>query len=346
MKNLTPRQIALYAAAILTAAVLIVTFTLQLLVNRIDPTVLAILTISIFPISYFLISYMLEIFIYRKVKVLYKSIFNRKSSSSMPSRISPDENILDEVEQEVIAWAEDHDREIEQYKKNEQYRRDFIGNISHELKTPIFNVQGYLHTLIDGGLNDPKINLDYLYKAAKNLDRLNNIVEDLEIISSLESGKLNLDILPFDIYELAKEVFELLEIQADSYEINLDFKKGSKKSTIVLGDRDRIRQVLINLISNSIKYGKDLGNTLIGFYDMDENILIEISDNGIGISDNHLPRLFERFYRVDTSRSRNQGGTGLGLAIVKHIIEAHKQTINVRSTVEIGSTFGFTLKKG
>jgi two-component system phosphate regulon sensor histidine kinase PhoR len=244
-----------------------------------------------------------------------------------------------------MEWADDKAREIAELKQMEQYRREFIGNVSHELKTPIFNMQGYLHTLIDGGIHDDKINLDYLYKAAGNLDRLNNIVEDLESISLLESGSLEMEMRKFDIHELAQQVFESLEMQADSNDIELGFKKGCDKSTMVVGDHERIRQVLTNLVSNSIKYGRENGKTQVGFYDMDENVLVEISDNGIGIDKEHLSRLFERFYRIDKSRSRHQGGTGLGLAIVKHIIEAHDQTIHVRSTPGVGSTFGFTLRK-
>lgn len=345
MKNPTPRQIALLSAAILTAMLLVVMLVAQLFTNHIDWWVLLIGVIIFFPAAYLFTMYMLEQFIYRKVKVIYKAIHDSKRTKSSVKQLSLRDNFLEEVESEVMEWTKDHQQEIEELRQTEQFRREYLGNVSHELKTPIFNIQGYIHTLIDGGLKDERINLDYLYKASKNAERLNTIVEDLEAISLLESGTLAMELRPFDIYELTKEVYESLEMQADSNDITLAFKKGCEKQTMVLGDRDRIRQVLVNLVTNSIKYGADTGRTLVGFYDMDPNILIEVADDGIGISKEDLPRVFERFYRVDKSRSRHMGGTGLGLAIVKHIIEAHNQTINVRSTKGEGSTFAFTLKK-
>jgi len=199
--------------------------------------------------------------------------------------------------------------------------------------------------LLDGGLEDETINRNYLYKAAQNVDRLQTIIDDLLVISQLETNAVPLDIEKFDLVELIKEVFESLEVQAEIQEINLSLKQGHDKNTQVLADKERIRQVLTNLINNSIKYGKDGGKTAIGIYDMDQNYLVEVSDDGIGIEKDHLHRLFERFYRVDKHRSREKGGSGIGLAIVKHIVEAHGQTINVRSTPQVGTTFGFTIKK-
>jgi two-component system phosphate regulon sensor histidine kinase PhoR len=213
------------------------------------------------------------------------------------------------------------------------------------LKTPLFNIQGYIHTLLDGALEDPEVNRNYLERASRSVERLCLIVDDLEAISKLESGELILDQRTFDIHELVKEVFESSEIRAVELHIKMEFKEGSDRQFFVYADKERIRQVVSNLVINSIKYGRKNGTTSVGFYDMDENILIEITDNGIGIDPSHLPRIFERFYRIDKSRSREQGGTGLGLSIVKHIIEAHKQTINVRSNYGIGTTFAFTLKK-
>lgn len=346
MKNPTPRQIATYAAVALAALLLVFLIIGKLAMPGMSWILVPVLPIITGVAAYFIILYLLEQFIYRKVKLIYKTISDRKRTETTLKDLDLNEHILEAVQEEVRHWAEDKTREIEKLKDTEKYRREFIGNVSHELKTPIFNIQGYIHTLIDGGLKDDKINLDYLHKAANNINRLSNIVEDLEAISLLESGQLTMDFRPFDIFKLTQEVFESLEMQADSADITLGFKKGCDKSTIVIGDRDRIRQVLVNLISNSIKYGRENGRTLVGFYDMDQNILTEVSDNGIGIDKEHLDRLFERFYRVDKSRSRHQGGTGLGLAIVKHIIEAHKQTITVRSTIGEGSTFGFTLQKG
>src|SRR5690606_26719975 len=201
-------------------------------------------------------------------------------------------------------------------------------------------------TLLDGATDDPEVLRHFLGKAAKSADRLADMVDDLEIISNLESGYVAMEYEVFDIHDLIKDIFDSLEYMAGQKNISLGFKEGCNYIMIVEADKDRIRQVLVNLVINSIKYGQQNGKILVGMYDMDENVLIEITDNGIGIPPQHLPRLFERFYRVDKSRSRKEGGTGLGLSIVKHIIESHEQTINVRSTPGIGTTFGFTLKKG
>ena len=198
---------------------------------------------------------------------------------------------------------------------------------------------------MEGALEDPEVNRNYLQRAARSVERLCLIIEDLESISKLESGELTLDQRTFDIHELVEDVFESSELRTKEMSIHLDFKEGSDKQVYVIADKERIRQVLVNLIVNSIKYGRKGGSTMVGFYDMDENILVEITDSGIGIDSVHLPRVFERFYRVDKSRSREQGGTGLGLSIVKHIIEAHKQHIHVRSTYGVGTTFTFTLRK-
>ena len=224
-------------------------------------------------------------------------------------------------------------------------RKEFIGNVSHELKTPIFNIQGYLHTLLDGGMTDPEINHKYLKYAANNTERMANIVADLGYISKFEAGKLQLEMVNYDIVKLISDVLEDSRLKASEKNINLKLKDFNQKPVFVFSDVESIRRVLVNLISNSIKYGKEGGKTEISFFDLDDNVLIEVTDDGKGISQKHLPRLFERFYRVDKGRSRTEGGTGLGLAIVKHIMEAHQQIINVRSDISVGSTFGFTLKK-
>ena len=228
--------------------------------------------------------------------------------------------------------------------KDENFRREFIGNVSHELKTPIFNIQGYVQTLIDGGIEDENVNMKYLKRANLSVDRMINIVEDLEVISRLETDKEELDFENFNITDVINEAIDQLEMKANSMNISLELSNESN-SEIVNADRNKIQQVFMNLISNSIKYGKEGGTTIVRLFDMEEKILIEVADNGIGIAEDALNRLFERFYRVDKNRSRKIGGTGLGLAIVKHIIEGHQQTINVRSTVDIGSTFSFILEK-
>jgi len=348
MKNLTPNQIAIASAATLS---ILVMFSLMVIgnyyVEDISWIVIITPTLVSLVLGYIIIYYALEKFIYRKVKLIYKNIHSLKApKGSISDKVKLNEDIFHEVEQEVIEWTKDKSLEIEQLKNLESYRKEFLANVSHELKTPVFNIQGYIETLIDGGLLDKEINLNYLNKASKNVDRLNAIINDLEMITLIEDGKLNLEKTKFDIHELTKDVFDITEMRADLKGINLTFKEDCDKPFFVVGDRGRIRQVLINLVNNSIKYGKEEGKTQVGFYDMSENILTDVSDDGIGIAESHLPRLYERFYRVDKSRSREQGGTGLGLSIVKHIIEAHNQTINVRSTEGVGSTFGFTLQKG
>lgn len=340
-KNPTPRSIAFFTSLLLTTLVGIASFFLfhQFLLS------LAFLVL-VFLISYFLFLYAIEVFIYRKIKLVYKNIHSLKVRKLDP-KIS-DINMLDpinEMEREVRDWAADKTSEIEQLQTMERYRKEFLGNVSHELKTPIFNIQGYVNTLIDGAWEDPEVLIHFLKKAAKSTDRIATLVDDLEAISQLESGFLTMEMEVFDINDLMHDIFDSLDFRAKEKNIKLSIKEGCDVPFIVEADKDRIRQVIINLIVNSIKYGKVDGHTYVGLYDMDENILIEITDDGIGIDEEHLPRLFERFYRVDKSRSRDGGGTGLGLSIVKHIIEAHDQTINVRSTKQVGTTFTFTLKK-
>jgi two-component system phosphate regulon sensor histidine kinase PhoR len=340
-KNPTPNSIALYTSLLLTSLVGIAAYFIFF---KIWLTFL--LLVIVFSASYFLFRYSIEVFIYRKIKLVYKNIHSLKVRKLDP-RIG-DINMLDpinEMEKEVRDWAEDKSSEIEQLRTMEKYRKEFLGNVSHELKTPIFNIQGYINTLIDGAWEDQEVLIHFLKKAAKSTDRIASLVEDLEAISQLESGFLTMEVEIFDVNDLIRDIFDSLDFRAAEKNITLDFKEGCDIPFIVEADKDRIRQVVINLIVNSIKYGKEDGHTLIGLYDMDENILVEVTDNGIGIEEDHLPRLFERFYRVDKSRSRDEGGTGLGLSIVKHIIEAHDQTINVRSTKGVGTTFAFTLKK-
>jgi len=305
------------------------------------------MVVALFSASFFIIKFFLEKFIYEKIKPIYKTIFNLKNQKNKDQNQDEfNKDIISSVNQQVINWAKDKKDEIEELKKMETYRREFLGNVSHELKTPIFNIQGYILTLLDGGLEDPNINREYLLRTEKSIDRMIHIVQDLETISKFESGELIIQKQTFDIISLVKEVFEFLEINAQKKNIQLIFNQVYEKPIMVKADKEKIQQVLINLIDNSIKYGNSDGKTKISFFDMDENMLIEITDSGIGVAQQDIPRLFERFYRTDKGRSREQGGTGLGLAIVKHIIEAHRQTINVRSKIGVGTTFAFTLKKG
>ncbi|HOY49810.1 MAG TPA: ATP-binding protein [Flavobacteriales bacterium] len=307
------------------------------------PVVVSTLT---FILSFFLFQFAVERFIYRKIKLIYKNIHQLKLKKGQKSKsVDLNTDIIAAVNKDVEAWAKDQKEEIEYLKNLENYRREFLGNVSHELKTPIFNIQGYIMTLLEGGLEDPSINRTYLERAEKSVERMVNIVEDLEIITQFESGQLILHKEKFDIVELARDTMSSIQYSAEKNNVKLVFKEVYDKPIYVKADKESVQKVLSNLLVNSIKYSKQVGETKLSFYDMDENILVEVTDNGIGISQEHIPRLFERFYRVDRSRSRDIGGTGLGLSIVKHIIEAHNQTINVRSSLGIGTTFGFTLAK-
>lgn len=341
-KNPTTKEISFYTALFIS---LIVGGSSWFFLKSL--TRVLILSAVSLSVSYFLIFSAIDFFIYRKIKLIYKNIHSLKTMKLEPQR-SPDKTAVDplsEVEQQVMGWAEDRKTEIEQLKMAESYRKEFLSNVSHELKTPLFSIQGYISTLIESDLDDKELLLYFLKKASENTDRLTRLVEDLDAISKLESGMLSMEPETFDIRDLVMDVFDSLAFWGKEKNITFDFKEGCNHSYIVEADKERIRQVLVNLIVNSIKYGKENGLTLVGLYDMDENILVEVTDNGIGISSEHLSRLFERFYRVDKSRSRDEGGTGLGLSIVKHILEAHGQTIHVRSSVGVGTTFGFTLKK-
>ncbi len=258
---------------------------------------------------------------------------------------SKSDDVLDIVNQVVLEWGKEKKQEIEELKRMAVYRREFLGNVSHELKTPIFNIQGYILSLLDGGVEDPDINKKFLEKAEKSVNRMIAIVEDLEEINKLESGELKIKKESFDLIELTKEVIDFMEMKADAFKSKIQLKSSFRTAKII-ADKRRIRQVLINLIDNAIKYG-DIDHNLItiSYYDFHDKYLVEVSDNGKGIPQEYLSRLFERFYRTEFSRSRDKGGSGLGLAIVKHIIEAHQQTISVRSKIGSGTTFSFTMKK-
>ena len=299
----------------------------------------------IFFTVFLIVYYSLNSFIFQKIKPIYKTIHNINFSENQLKRDLEEKDVIQDVQQDVLIWAKKKTKEIAQLRQVEKYRREFLGNVSHELKTPIFNIQGYILTLLDGGLEDESINHLYLERAEKSVNRLISIVNDLESISGLESGELKLDIKKFNIVRLFQESFEEHEMLAAERKIKLKFASNFDKPIQVLGDKKRILEVINNLIVNSIKYGKEKGTTTVDFLDMEEAILVEVTDNGLGISDKDLPRVFERFYRTDKSRSREMGGTGLGLSIVKHVIEAHNQTINVRSKLNEGSSFAFTLTK-
>lgn len=347
LKNPTPNRIVLASAFWISVLVTAFLFVLNWVQHANFSWWMLLLTLVLtFATCYAIFHFYLLRYIQRKIKVIYKNIHKHKLANTEKKGFKFLQNTqMEDVEKEVEEWAAEQEKDAEKLKTWQEYRRKFLGDISHELKTPIFNIQGYLETLIEGGLEDETINKNYLQRAAKNVDRLNTIVEDLESISRLESGELILDLHPFDIKSLTEEVFEDLDFRAKERNIRLQLKPGADLGFMVRADREYIRQVLTNIVNNSIKYGKEGGVTKVSFYDMDHNVLIEVADTGIGIAAEHINHLFDRFYRVDKSRSREQGGSGLGLSIVKHIVEAHKQTINVRSTSGVGSTFGFTLEK-
>jgi two-component system phosphate regulon sensor histidine kinase PhoR len=351
MKTLSPNNLLLSGATAIAIIYVVIYSVLLWAFSGVGLTLLLLISVVlIFCISWLVFHFILKRYIYDRIKPVYKNIHSLKVPKEIKKNktINLKEDIIKKVNEDVLEWADQHRKEVDGLKKTETYRREFIGNVSHELKTPIFNVQGFISTLLDGAMDDPLVNKEYLKKTEKNIDRMIQIVKDLEIISHLETGEIELNISMFDIIALSREIFDILETKAEWRNIRLIFHNSidSGSQVFVMADREKIRQVLTNLIENSINYGKEGGRTKLSFYDMDENILCEVSDNGIGIESSFIPRIFERFYRVDKSRSRNQGGSGLGLAIVKHIIESHEQTINVRSAPGVGSTFSFTLKKG
>lgn len=342
LRSYTPSKLSLISSlvnSLLTAMLLIFNYYFG------HPLYLFVVIPIIFLLSFLTTSYILNYLINDKITPIYKTISGIPGKDKKKKK-DRQKDILAEVEHDVKIWADDKMAEIERLRDLEKYRKDFVGNVSHELKTPIFNIQGYILTLLDGGLEDPEINRLYLERTEKSIDRMINVVEDLESITKLESGELKLNPEIFDISKLVEEVFELELREATERSITMNLNLTSGKPFLVKADKKRIFEAMRNLIGNAIKYGRREGNVTVGFYDMNNLLLIEVSDDGIGIDKKDLPRIFERFYRVDKSRSRMQGGTGLGLSIVKHIIEAHKQKIHVKSTPENGTTFTFALEKG
>lgn len=296
-----------------------------------------------FVFSFFIIQYRVENFIYKRVKKIYDDLTLLESSSFRKQQITTDIRTLTE---EIDKYAKDKKLEIETLKIREEYRKEFIGNVSHELKTPLFTVQGYISTLLDGAADDENIREKYLKRADKGVERLIYIIKDLDMITKLEVGDLRLQVEPFDIVELVRNVFDLLEMKAAKKSMTLTFDMDYNQPIMVIGDKERIQQVLSNLIVNSIKYGHLKGTTEVSIENLIKNkVIVRVTDNGEGIAEDHIPRLFERFYRVDKSGSRKEGGSGLGLAIVKHIIEAHDEKIYIESEYGVGSEFSFTLEK-
>ena len=341
-KNLSPRQLAAYTAGILSIpiAIGIAVLTMNWKIGLISLGV-------VFAGSYSLIILTLERFIYRKIKLIYKLIYQTKATKKEEvyfKYILPQKSI-DEVREDVEEWGERRNREIESLRQNEAFRKEFLQNLSHEFKTPIFAIQSFVETLLDGAADDEKVRTKFLQNTSKNVDRLVNLVNDLDEISRLESGAQLLYKQNFIIQDLIRETYDSLSIKTQAKQIKTSIKKGCEAPVTVFADKEKIKQVLTNLVENACKYGKNGGTIVASVYKTDDShVLIEIGDDGIGIEEEHLHRIFERFYRTDTARSRDKGGTGLGLAICKHIIEAHGQSIHVRSTPDVGTTIGFTLE--
>ncbi len=339
----SPNIISLYgsmAVAIFSTAIFLL---IGLLFHfYLPPLHFLVYTLIVFIITFFLFRFILVRFIYNKIKIIYKTIGKPlKFQNEMKEGSS---NMMKTVERDVAEWAINKNKQIRELRKMEQYRKEFVGNVSHELKTPIFNAQGYIETVLESDMEDKEFIKQYLEKANSNIERLENIVNDLLEISKFETGRIQLEKEAFDIVKQIKKVFFQYQHIAQQQQVTMTIH-GDENMYFVFADKKRAMQVLENLISNSIKYGKEGGHTDIYFHDLDDQFLIDITDDGPGIGAEHLPRLFERFYRADKSRNRKIGGTGLGLSIVKNIIEAHEQTINVRSELGKGTTFSFTLQK-
>ena len=342
MKNLSPGQLAFFTALILSIPVSILIYIIERKWIWAAGSFVILLALA-----FFLFRFVLERFIYRKIKLIYKFIHQTKATPKEKTYyeyLLPQKSI-DEVREDVEAWAEENKQEIELLRHNEQFRREFLQNLSHEFKTPVFAIQGYVDTLLGGALSNPDINRKFLENTSRNIERLTNLLTDLDEISRLERGELLLNKENFIVQELVRDVFESLSIKADARNIGCFIKKGCESPLNVFADKEKIRQVLTNLIENSIKYGKQNGSVTASMYNTDgKHILVEITDDGIGINEKHLHRIFERFYRTEEGRSIDVTGSGLGLAICKHIIEAHGQSIHVRSKENVGTTVGFTLE--
>lgn len=342
-KNLSPNQLsALIALALsvpIAVGIAIITFKW---------TTGAISFVLIWLGSYALIRFTFEKFIYRKIKLIYKLINQTKATRKEEiyfKYILPQKNI-DEVREDVEQWMLRKNEQIELLQKNEAFRKEFLQNLAHEFKTPIFAIQGYVETLLSGAMEEEASRKKFLENTAKNAERLVNLIKDLDEITSLEIGEQQLHKQSFIIQDQIREVYDSLAIKLQSKKITASIKKGCETPISVFADKEKIRQVLINLVENAAKYGKQNGSVVASVYVTDDkHVLVEISDDGLGIESEHLPRVFERFYRTDAARSRDKGGTGLGLAICKHIIEAHGQSIHVRSTPDVGTTVGFTIQK-
>lgn len=344
MRNLKPIQLLILGSVVIALLSMCTLLSINLFIGGISFLYIIISPIIIGAGTYIIFNFLIERFITHRIRVLYRSIRKGKFGKNGEDTFVLREDPISNAEKETKRWTDERIAEISKLKEQEEFRREFLGNLAHELKTPVFSIQGYILTLLDGGLEDQSINRNFLERASKATDRMTAILEDLDQIAKMEADKIQLDYSSFDIKELVQDIFDDLEIKAKDKNIVFTFARDFG-SIFVYADRVKIGQVITNLLANSISYGKEEGITSVRFYEMDGIVTVEVSDDGLGIAQEEIPRLFERFYRVEKSRNRHAGGSGLGLAIVKHIIEAHRQTINVRSTINVGSTFTFSIDK-
>ena len=340
-----------YLALLLAISVSVITTLFLSLVPEIEITALLIAFILSFGSSYILSYLLIEYFIFSHIEQIYQRLNSlMEDNFSFASEEYPQRywhNPIKRINAGLYRYAERKQREIEELKKAEAFRREFIADISHELKTPIFAAQGFVHTLLDGAVKDKNVRIKFLKKAAKSLDGLDRLVQDLLTISKMETGDIKMDFEHFNMYFLVLDVFDQFESKADKKSIKMSISPSASHDSFVYADRQKIFQVMLNLVSNAIKYKKEgEGEVVVGFQQQHDEIEISVKDNGMGIPEEHLGRIFERFYRVDKSRSKDRGGSGLGLSIVKHILERHQSHITAKSATGVGSEFLFRLKKG
>ncbi len=338
----SPGRLALLMALCTATCIVVVLFALALLRGAsFDLNNALLAATATGTLVFFLAHYLIRRFVQARVDLIHRTIHDTQKGG--PLSAVKGEDPIGAVGEEVGTWAAEKRTEITELKERERYRREFIGNLAHEMRTPIFSIQGYILTLLEGGLEDPKVNRDFLGRASNGVDRLIRIVEDLDVISQLESGVMTMDMSRMDLNASVREAIEVLEMKA--LEKRIELQNELEGEVMVRADHDRLLQLFSNLFNNAINYGHEGGRCTVRSFDLGDRVLVEVADDGIGIAEEHLPRLFERFYRVGKSRSRNEGGSGLGLAIVKHIVEAHNGTIGVKSAEGQGTTFSFTLSK-
>lgn len=336
-------RFALKSSALITIFSIVILLFLEYLFFEINILFTLFFALLFFLFSFYVLQFRVEKFIYQGIEKIFNNVSILDKSVLRSQPITTDMKTL---MREISQFATDKKIEIESLKVREEYRREFIGNVAHELKTPLFTVQGYISTLIDGEIEDEHIRSKYLKRADKGVERLIEIVDDLDMITKLETNELKIEISRFDIVKVFKETFEMLELKAEEKDITLMFDKENYRKIFVKGDKEKISRLIVNLVENSIKYGKIKGITEVGFVHLTENkLMVRVTDNGLGIDKKHINRIFERFYRVESSRSREVGGSGLGLSIVKHIIEAHGEHIYLDSKIDVGSEFSFTIQK-